>query len=278
MPSLRKDGTIEIRSSGSTLSITTSPPVTAARPAKLADLDVIRADAVGAAAEPLDTLDVEDVRADPLDRRAETDEEAAEILDVRLAGGVPDDRLALGEDRRHDRVLGAHHRGLVEVQARAPRPRRAHVVAAVQLERRHRARRRRGCACRDGGGRSRPRPAAASPRARSARAAARRAGTRRGSRVRDRRRARSCRTPGRIDPHLVRRRSSDASAPMSARSSTIVSTSRMRGTFVSVTGSDASTVAARIGSAPFLFPAARTVPESGRPPSMTNDCMRRAVS
>src|SRR5262245_20089773 len=31
--------------------------------------------------------------------------------------------------------------------------------------------------------------------------------------------------------------------------------------------------AARIGSAPFLFPAARTVPLSGRPPSITKDCI-----
>ena len=45
----------------------------------------------------------------------------------------------------------------------------------------------------------------------------------------------------------------------------------MRGTFVNVTGSAASSVAARIGSAPFLFPAALTRPFSGRPPSMTND-------
>ena len=44
------------------------------------------------------------------------------------------------------------------------------------------------------------------------------------------------------------------------------------------TSSEASTVAARIGSAPFLFPDARIVPESGRPPWMTNDCMRRALS
>ena len=55
---------------------------------------------------------------------------------------------------------------------------------------------------------------------------------------------------------------------MSASSSSIVSTSRMRGTFESVTGSLASTVAARIGSAPFLFPAAVTVPDRRRPPSI----------
>ena len=45
----------------------------------------------------------------------------------------------------------------------------------------------------------------------------------------------------------------------------------MRGTFESVTGSSVSRHAARIGSAPFLFPAARTRPESGWPPSITND-------
>ena len=43
------------------------------------------------------------------------------------------------------------------------------------------------------------------------------------------------------------------------------------------TGSDARIVAARIGSAPFLLPAARTVPDSGRPPSITNDCMRGGI-
>ena len=65
------------------------------------------------------------------------------------------------------------------------------------------------------------------------------------------------------------------SAPRSASSSTIVSTSRMRGTFESNTWSEASTVAARMGSAAFLFPAARTVPESARPPSITKDSMAR---
>ncbi len=41
--------------------------------------------------------------------------------------------------------------------------------------------------------------------------------------------------------------------------------------FASVTGSSESRHAARIGSAPFLFPEARTWPESGKPPSITND-------
>ena len=38
-----------------------------------------------------------------------------------------------------------------------------------------------------------------------------------------------------------------------------------------------STVAARMGSAPFLLPLARTVPDNGRPPSITNDCMRGGI-
>src|SRR3954447_4307368 len=62
-----------------------------------------------------------------------------------------------------------------------------------------------------------------------------------------------------------------ASAPTCWRSSIIVSASRIRGTFISVTGSSVSRHAARIGSTPFLFPAARTRPEIGRPPSITND-------
>src|SRR3954452_11781834 len=62
----------------------------------------------------------------------------------------------------------------------------------------------------------------------------------------------------------------DTSAPSSERSSSMVSTSRMRGRFRSVTGSPARIVAARIGSAPFLFPAARIVPLMRLRPSMMN--------
>ena len=75
---------------------------------------------------------------------------------------------------------------------------------------------------------------------------------------------------GGVDADLVRA-GDVTSAPMSASSSSIVSTSRMRGTLERLTGSPASTVAARIGSAPFLFPAAVTVPWRRRPPSMTKD-------
>ena len=53
----------------------------------------------------------------------------------------------------------------------------------------------------------------------------------------------------------------------------IASTSRMRGTLRTTTSSVVRTDAARIGSAPFLFPAGVTVPRSGTPPSMTNFSM-----
>ena len=85
---------------------------------------------------------------------------------------------------------------------------------------------------------------------------------------------------------VATRAPADRRAPRSARplrarrrspqtSSSIVSTSRMRGTFESVTGSSASRHAARIGSAPFLLPEARMRPLSGFPPSMTRVMRRR---
>src|SRR5882757_5558315 len=61
------------------------------------------------------------------------------------------------------------------------------------------------------------------------------------------------------------------SAPRCDSSPIIVSTSRMRGKFDSVTGSSVNRHAARIGSAPFLLPDARTRPESGWPPSITKE-------
>ena len=47
----------------------------------------------------------------------------------------------------------------------------------------------------------------------------------------------------------------------------------MRGTLRDDTSSSVRTLAARIGSAPFLFPAGTIVPDSGTPPSMTNFSM-----
>jgi hypothetical protein len=51
--------------------------------------------------------------------------------------------------------------------------------------------------------------------------------------------------------------------PRSSSSASIESTSRIRGTFDTTTSSSVSSEDARIGSAAFLLPAGRTVPESG---------------
>ena len=95
---------------------------------------MLRPDPVLSAAERVDALDVEHVRADALDPRSERDEEPAEVLDVGLARGMADHGLALGKRRRHDRVLGPHDRGLVEVDALAAKTVRLHLVRAVQLD------------------------------------------------------------------------------------------------------------------------------------------------
>src|SRR5437879_6388824 len=60
-------------------------------------------------------------------------------------------------------------------------------------------------------------------------------------------------------------------APRCASNSSMVSTSRMWGTLSMRQGPSASSVAARMGSAAFLFPAGRIVPLSGRPPETRND-------
>ena len=56
------------------------------------DLDVVGTDAMRAAAERPASVDREQIRADSLDVRAQRDEKVAKILDVRLAGGVAENR------------------------------------------------------------------------------------------------------------------------------------------------------------------------------------------
>src|SRR3954452_20723572 len=75
---------------------------------------------------------------------------------------------------------------------------------------------------------------------------------------------------------LSSRHSALAPRPRSTRS--IASTSRMRGTLRTTTSSVVRTEAARIGRAPFLFPAGMNVPRSGTPPSMTNFSMRTGAA
>ena len=123
-----------MRSSGSTSSIVTSPPVAAARAAKLATSMCSGPIRYSPPSELVDAFDVEDVRADALDVRAERDEKATEILDVRLAGRVPDARLPVGEHGSHDRVLRPHDGRLVEVEPLAAEPVGSHLVGAVELD------------------------------------------------------------------------------------------------------------------------------------------------
>ena len=79
-----------------------------------ADLDVIGRDRVLGPAQRLRAVDREQVRSDPLDIGAHLDQHPRQVLDVRLAGRVADDRGAGNQRRCHERVLGRHHGGLVQ--------------------------------------------------------------------------------------------------------------------------------------------------------------------
>ena len=135
------------------------------------------------------------------------------------------------------------------------------LVAAVRARSRRRARRRRGCADRAGAGRSRRRRAAARSRGRSARAAARRAGTTRGSGGRAPRRARSCATSAGVDAHLVRPGPLDVGADVGEQLEHRLDVADPRDVRQRAPARARAAQAARIGSAPFLLPAARTVPD-----------------
>ncbi len=186
----------------------------------------------------------------------------------------PTHGLALGERRRHDRVLGSHDRGLVQVDPLAAKTVRLHLVRAVQLDLDAELLK---------GVDVRIEPATADHVASGRR-------HRHAPETREKRPGEQERRtdlpaeigveiglvdPARIDPDLVRPGPARRLRRHRPRSSTIVPTSRIRGTFERRTSSEASRLAARIGSAAFLLPAARTVPLSARPPSITKDCMAR---
>src|SRR2546430_306965 len=78
------------------------------------DLDVVAPDHVIDAAQAVDALHLKRVRPDPVHARAHLHEDHRELLDVRLARGVPDDRPAGREDGTEERVLGRRDRRLVE--------------------------------------------------------------------------------------------------------------------------------------------------------------------
>ena len=214
-PSRANAGRIETRSCGLASSIVMSPPVTAARPMKLATSmcsGAIRYSPPPSRSTPSMRSTFE---LDALDPRAERDEEAAEVLDVRLAGGVPDHRLAR---RRATAAMTAFSVAITLASSRKTCvPRQAvgaHLVA-----------RRRSC---DLGaelarsawmcGSSRRRPITSPPGGgthRAAEAREQRAGEqerRADARGRAPRRARSCRSSRRVDAHLVRARPLDVGA------------------------------------------------------------------
>src|SRR5215217_2768340 len=85
-------------------------------------LDVVGADGVLAAAEPVDPLDGQEVGPDPGDAGPQADQEPAQVLDVGLAGGVADDRGPIGQHGGHDGILGGRDRRLVEEHRRPPEP------------------------------------------------------------------------------------------------------------------------------------------------------------
>jgi hypothetical protein len=94
-------------------------------------LDPVRQNVVARAAQALDTLDHDLVGPGAADLRAHRDQEVGEIDDLRLARRVLDDRLAFGERRGHQQVLGAGDGDGLEHQARADQAVRARTDVAV---------------------------------------------------------------------------------------------------------------------------------------------------
>ena len=231
-----------------------------------------------AAAELRDAVDLHHVRADALDRRAHLVQHPRQVLHVRLAGGVADHGRARGRGRGHQRVLGAHHGRLVHEEV----ARRQTAVGSLDHDvltmldlRAERAE----------GVEVWVQPAAADHvavrgaawwRRRTAPAAGRRPGTRRGcARPGPRRRRSSARSPRSSRPCWGS--GGRCGTPRSSSSSSSASVSRMCGTLCSVTSASVSSAQASSGSAAFLLPAGTTVPDSGTPPSMTNFSMGAAA-
>ena len=102
-----------------------------------AGLDAVGHDFIFGAVQALDAVDDQVRRADALDLRAHRDQQVAEVDDLGLARGVEQLRFALGEHRRHHRILGRsdrHHRE-AEVAAGQPALGRARLhIAGGELD------------------------------------------------------------------------------------------------------------------------------------------------
>ena len=77
-------------------------------------LDHIRQDPVTRPAEMADSLDGQPIACDALDLSPHRDQQSAELLHVRLAGGIVDRRRPLRQHCCHDDIGGAGHRGLLQ--------------------------------------------------------------------------------------------------------------------------------------------------------------------
>ena len=274
-PSRRKTSRIMRRSSGTQPWMRSSPPVTPASAMKEAISMWSGETAVLTAAELGDAVDVHDVRADPLDRRAHAVEHAREVLHVRLGGRVADDGRAGRERRGHERVLGAHHRRLVHEEV----ARHEAAVRGVELDV--------AAAADDGAERAEGVEVGVEPAA-ADHVAARR-GHQRGAEAGQQRpggEERGADALGQLGgqprwchPSACRARllpssalDLDAEALEQAEHRLDVADAGAR-----CAGRRARTVSrlqASSGSAAFLLPAGTTVPDSGTPPSMTNFSMR----
>ena len=120
-----------VRWSATARSMTTSPAGhdRADRPG--AGDDPVGHGRVGDRRERVDALDGDRRGAGAVDAGAHGDEHRAEVDDLRLAGGVVDDRGALGQHRRHDQVLGGPDRREVQPDRRAGQPGRGGHEEAV---------------------------------------------------------------------------------------------------------------------------------------------------
>ena len=181
-----------------------------------------------------------------------------------------------GEHGRHDRVLGRHDARLVEEQALPAKPVGAKVVRPVQLDLDAELRERVDVRVEA----SSPDHVAAGRRhGRATEAREQRAGEQeRGADLAAEHRVRarsSRRRPSRHGTSFGRVHSADG-AEIGEQLDHRLDVADPRDVRQD-DGLEARIVAARIGSAPFLLPAARTVPDSGRPPSITNDCMRGGI-
>src|SRR4051812_44304468 len=95
---------------------------------------MVGADSMRCAAEDVSALDCQLVGADAVDTRAQGDEEMTKILDVRLTGGVAQDRRAFRAHRRGDGVLCSRDARLIEEDVGTRQAPRCHLDGLTELE------------------------------------------------------------------------------------------------------------------------------------------------